>query len=394
MKRRVLPWITAAALAAAVAAAGLRTASGAEPFEINVLLSLSGPAAFIGKEELTSLQIIEKLVNQGGGIRGREIKFNVQDDQSNPQVGVQLANAIIAKKVPVIVGPTFTAVCSAVLPLVRENGPVMYCLSPGIHPVAGGYAFSATVGSGDMAIVIARFIREHAWNRVAIISSTDASGADFERGFDAALQRPENKALQLVAREHFAVSDVSVNAQMARIKAANPQVMIGWTAGTGFGVVLHGYHDVGLDVPVVGGNGNMIFAQLAQYTSFLPKELYFPGVLGLSIEGTPRGPVRDKQSVYFREYAKIGAKPDFPSNAAWDPTWLVLDGFKKLGFDASAEQMRDFIRSQHDWAGIDGVYDFRDPEQRGIGPMGDAMFRYDPGNVAFVPASKPGGALR
>lgn len=387
-------WLCALAASIMIVAAPLRPTLGAEPFEIGVLLSLSGPAAFIGKEELTSLQLIEKLVNAGGGIRGRQIKFDVQDDQSSPQTGVVLANALIAKKAPVILGPTFTAICSAVAPLVRDNGPVMYCYAPGIHPVAGGYVFSATVGSSDMAIVIAHFIRDHGWNRVSIISSTDASGADFERGFDAALRLPENHDLTLVAREHFATSDVSVNAQMARIKAANPQVMIGWTAGTGFGVVLHGYHDVGLDVPVVGGNGNMIFAQLAQYAGFLPSELYFPGVRGMSMDGTPKGPIRDKQAVYFRAYDQAGAKPDFPSNSAWDSTLLVLDAFRKLGFDATAQQIRDYIRDQHDWVGINGVYDFNDPEQRGIGPLGDAIFRYDPAKVAFVPASKPGGGLK
>lgn len=387
-------WLCALVAAALIFVAPVRPSSAADPYEINVLLSLSGSAAFIGKEELTSLQIIEKLVNQTGGIRGRQIKFSVQDDQSNPSLGVQLANGIIAKKVPVILGPTFTAICSAVSPLVRENGPVMYCYAPGIHPVAGSYVFSATVGSADMAVVIARFMREHNWNRVAIISSTDASGQDFEHGFDAALALPENKSLALVGREHFATSDVSVNAQMARIKAAAPQAMIGWTAGTGFGTVLHGYHDVGLEVPIVGGNGNMIFAQLAQYTGFMPKELYFPGVLGISMVQTPKGAVRDKQGIYFREYAKINAKPDFPSNAAWDATWLVLDAFRQYGFDVTAQQVRDFIRGQRAWTGIDGIYSFTDPEQRGIGPMGDAIFRYDPEQQAFIPASKPGGALK
>jgi|SRR5579883_3597834 branched-chain amino acid transport system substrate-binding protein len=387
-------WLGALVATALILSVGPKASAAPEPYEINVILSLTGSAAFIGKEEQTSLGIIERLVNQSGGVRGRPIKFAIQDDQSNPQVGVQIANSIIAKHVPVIIGPTFTAVCNAVLPLIRENGPVMYCLSPGIHPVAGGYAFSATVGSGDMALVIARFLRDHHWNRIALISSTDASGQDFERGFDKALALPENKSLQLVAREHFATSDVSVGAQMARIKAADPQAMIGWTAGTGFGTVLRGYHDAGLDIPIIGGNGNMIFAQLSQYAGFIPKELYFPGVLGMSMAQTPKGPVRDRQEIYFKEYAKIHAKPDFPSNAAWDATWLVIDAFKDLGFEATAPQIRDFIRSRRNWVGINGLYTFTDPEQRGIGVMGDAIFRYDPVQQAFIPASKPGGALR
>ncbi|HXF34201.1 MAG TPA: hypothetical protein VN603_06470 [Candidatus Acidoferrales bacterium] len=50
--------------------------------------------------------------------------------------------------------------------------------------------------------------------------------------------------------------------------------------------------------------------------------------------------------------------------------------------------------STRNWVGINGVYSFTDAEQRGIGVMGDAIFRYDPEQQAFIPASKPGGALK
>lgn len=127
------------------------------------------------------------------------------------------------------------------------------------------------------------------------MASNDASGQDFERGFDQTLGLPENAALHVVAREHFATSDLSVIAQVSRIKAAAPQVFVTWTTGTGFGTVLHAIHDVGLDVPVTASNGNMIPKQLAQYRAFMPAVLYFPGLRGTSEQGTAPGPVRDKQ---------------------------------------------------------------------------------------------------
>jgi branched-chain amino acid transport system substrate-binding protein len=255
----------------------------------------------------------------------------VQDDQSSPAVGVQLVNALAAKNVPAIFGPTASGVCSATYAIVKDTGPVSYCYAPGIHPARGSYAFSATVGSRDMASVIARWIRLKGWRRVAIISSTDASGQDFEHGFDAALGEPENASLHLIAREHFAVSDLTVTAQLSRIKTAAPQVLIAWTAGTGFGTVMHGVKDTGIDVPIVGGNGNMIPQQLEQYADFLPKDVYFPGGRGMSREGTGAGPVRDKQTVYFNAMSALGAKISFPNFAAWDSTFVMLDGFRDLG---------------------------------------------------------------
>ena len=383
--------------AAAALAALLVTQTGAiaaDPVNLPSILSLTGPAAFIGGEQQKALTAIERDVNAHGGIRGRQIHFVIQDDQSSPQLGVQLVNALAAKKTAAIFGPTTSGVCSAAYPIVKDNGPVIYCYAPGIHPAPGSYAFSATTGSKDMAAVIVRWVRLKGWKNVAIISSTDASGQDFEHGFDAALADPENASVKLVGREHFAVNDLTVSAQLSRIKTAGPQVIIAWTAGTGFGTVMHGLKDTGIDVPIVGGNGNMIPQQLASYADFLPKEVYFPGGRGMSAEGTGAGPVRDKQLVYFAAMKSIGTKVALPNFAAWDATFVMLDGYRDLGFDITAQQMRDSIRNRRGWVGINGIYDYRDAEQRGVGPMSCVIDRYDPVHGVFVPASKPGGFLR
>ncbi len=93
-----------------------------------------------------------------------------------------------------------------------------------------------------------------------------------------ALAVPENAGALDVVHEHFNVTDLSVNAQIERIKAANPQVLIAWTTGTPFGTVLRAVNDTGLNVPVYTNAGNLTYGQMAQYKDFLPKELDFPAV--------------------------------------------------------------------------------------------------------------------
>ncbi len=365
-----------------------------EPFEINLMISQTGAAAFLGQKQLESYTILQKLVNDSGGIRGRPLKFVFHDDQSSPQTGLQIANDLIAKKVPVIIGSSFAQVCAAVAPLVRENGPVLYCLSPGIHPVAGGYVFASSVGTRDMAAVFLRFLREHHWERIAVITSTDQTGQDFEGALNAELATRANAAFTVVAREHFAPGDITVSAQMARIKAANPQALFAWSAGTPFGTLLRGISEAGLELPVLGSNGNMIFKQLAQYAGFTPDQLLFPGTTALAPGTIQAGPIRDKQTAFFAAFKAAGIHPDNPNNTAWDPAGIVIDAFRKLGTDATAQQIRDFIRGQHGWVGINAVYDFSDPEQRGIGGYAIVVYRWDAKRAAFIPQSRPGGGLR
>src|ERR1700733_8170051 len=86
-----------------------------DTFEINAILALTGSAAFLGKAQAAALGIIEDQVNKSGGIAGRPIKFVIADDQSTPQVGIQLMNALIAKKVSAVIGSSTVAVCGAMV---------------------------------------------------------------------------------------------------------------------------------------------------------------------------------------------------------------------------------------------------------------------------------------
>jgi branched-chain amino acid transport system substrate-binding protein len=362
--------------------------------ELPTLLSVTGGAAFIGKEALQSLQLLADLENAQGGIRGKKLHIDLHDTTSTPATAVQLLNQVISSShPPAVFGPTFTAECNALAPLIT-SGPVVSCYSPGVHPPAGTFMFSGGVGSDSMAVAITTYFRGRGWTKVAIISSTDASGQDFEENFNKAMELPANSTLKLVAREHFATSDLTVNAQITRIKAASPQALIIWTAGTGLGVALHGVHDVGLDVPIMAGNGNMVRAQLSGYDAFLPKSLMFPGILGMTPLATSPASVKAAQAQYFGAYAKAGGKPDLPGALSWDPTHLLFDAYSAIGWNATADQLRAWIVSQHAWPGVNGIYDFAKYPQRGIGVDSCVIASWSASTHDFVAVSGPGGSAR
>jgi len=391
--RRSLSVIGAVAAAGLLAATPLAAATDVSgpPVEINALLPLTGPGAFIGTAGAKDLELIEGIVNKTGGIKGRPVKFVVADDQANPQVAVQLTSALVAKNVPVILGGVLANTCLAMVPIVAKSGPLHYCLSPGLHPKRGAYTFSASVSVFDDAVGTVRFFRQKGWTRVAIITATDAIGQEMDRSFATALALPENKGMQVVATEHFNPTDISIAGQVARVKSANPQAILTWVTGTPFGTLLHGLHDAGVDVPTSSSTGNMSFKQMAQYQSFLPTNLYFAGLRSMSREGTLPGPVHDAQDVYFDAFKAAGIRPDVLNAIDWDPAMIVVDAYRHIGPDATADQLRDYIDDLHGWAGTSGVYDFSDPEQRGLTIAALVVDRWDPAKNDFVPASHPGG---
>jgi branched-chain amino acid transport system substrate-binding protein len=355
------------------------------------VLPLTGPGAFLGQGERQSLQLVEKSVNGGGGIKGQELHFVFHDDQSSPQVGVQLASEIVAKQPAVLLGSSLVAICRAIVPLVK-NGPVEYCFSPGLHPDAGSYAFTASVSTLDLADAVVRYFRMKGWTRVALMVSSDATGQDAEDGLKQVLARPENKAMQVVTTQHFNINDVSVSAQIENVKAADPQCFIAWSTGTPIATIFRAMLQAGLDVPTATTDGNMTYAQMTQYADFLPRQLYIPAGEYAARDAAFLPPaVRQANDTLYALYAGMGAKPDEPAELAWEPAMLVVHALRTLGTNASATQIRDFLVHLKGYAGLDGIYDFEKVPQRGLDVTNAVVTLWSKQARSWGVVSKPAG---
>lgn len=377
----------------ALAATGPRPAHAAEPYQINVVMPLTGSGAFLGQGEKKALELAEKSVNDAGGIKGRPLQFIFHDDQSNPQVGVQLASGIVAQKPAIILGSSLVAVCRAIAPLVKNAGPVQYCFSPGLHPPPRSYSFTASVSTYDLAELAIRFFRQKGWTRLAFLFSADATGQDAENGFNRILAMPENKDMKVVANARFNITDVSVAAQIESIKAAHPQAFVAWSTGTPIATVFHGMIQADFNVPMATTDGNMTYQQMQSYASFLPKQLYIPaGQYVIRDPALVPPAVAKVQAEFYHVFDGAGIKPDEPSELAWQPAMIVIHALQTLGPSANAEQIRDFIANLDNYPSIDGILDFKKVAQRGLAVDNAVMTLWDPERQVWQVVSKPGGA--
>jgi branched-chain amino acid transport system substrate-binding protein len=374
---------------ALVLAAGARAAD----YDIHVILPMTGGGSFVGKGQQDSLDALAAVVNKDGGIAGRKLHFVYHDDQTSPQVAVQLANEVLADKPAVILGSSLVAMCAAIAPLMKD-GPVQYCLSPGYHPAAGSYIFSASSSSVDQVAAVIRFYRLKGWTKLAVLDTTDASGQDGDRAIDSVLARPENHDMHKVAFEHFNPTDVSVAAQIEKIKASGADALIAWSTGAPVATVFKGAIQAGLTIPIVPTSGNQTFAQMTQWAEFLPKQLFLPsaqfpehdGILKLD----PR--VEKAQHDMYAVLKERKLKADNMEATSWDAGLIVVAALRKLGPDATAAQIRDYIANLTDFAGIDGIYDFKANPERGLGAQSSIVVRYDAAGKRWEWMTKPGGA--
>ena len=107
----------------AVLALGSLAAIANEPIRIGSVLSVTGPAAFLGDPELKTLQLYVEDINKKGGVLGRQLQLVHYDDGSDANKANGFAKRLIEDdKVDVLIGGTTTGATMSMVPLVERAG--------------------------------------------------------------------------------------------------------------------------------------------------------------------------------------------------------------------------------------------------------------------------------
>jgi branched-chain amino acid transport system substrate-binding protein len=383
--------LVAGALCALLLAVAPSFGGAADPYEIYSIQAMTGGLSFVGKTGADALQAYEEYFNKTGGINGRPIHFVLEDAQTNPALAIQLVNELGSKHLPFIMGPTSAAECNAVYALAK-TGPVIWCYSSAVNGVPGSFEFQTSATNQDYNVAAMRWVNARGLKRIALISPTDATGQAYDRAIDAILKMSDNKALTLVDAEHFNPGDVSVAAQISKIQASGAQVLFVGTAGTPAGIAFHGITDAGLNIPVITGNGNASQAFMKQYAAILPKELYVESTHCLAPSAITGKAEKAAYGAYVAAMGAHGVPVDCLQSLAWDPALILTTALRKVGTNATAEQLRAYLAGMRNVAGVNGTYDFQRVPQRGLDDSAVVIIRWNAANNSWVPASKVGGA--
>jgi len=112
-------------------------------------------------------------------------------------------------------------------------------------------------------------------------------------------------------------------------------------------------------------------------------------------ENPPAGPFLNAVKQYNAAFKSIGVRPDATQAIGWDPAWIVVSAYRKLGPNPTADQLKAYISNLRGFIGATGVFNFQAVPQRGLSVTDSGlMVAWDPLKDAFVPISKIGGGLK
>jgi len=215
--------------AALVAFAALLPLAATAQVKIGVTLSTTGPASSLGIPEKNTIALLPKTVG------GQSIEYIVLDDASDSSSAVVNTRKLISEnKVDAIIGSTTTPNTLAMIDVVAEGEtPVISLASSAriIEPMSAKKAWVFKTPQTDTMMVLA--ILEHAARRgmktMGYVGFNDALGEAFHAEFE---KFAETRKIRIVASERYAPRDTSVTAQVLKLVAANPDMVVIGASGT------------------------------------------------------------------------------------------------------------------------------------------------------------------
>jgi branched-chain amino acid transport system substrate-binding protein len=196
--------------------------------EINIgaILPLTGDAGSYGAALKKGMDVALAGINAQGGINGKKLVVIVEDSQADPAKAVSAFNKLRSvDRVPMVLGDMFSAGTLAIAPIAERNKIIL--LSPSASAVdltkAGDYIFRIYPSDTYDGTYLAQFAhdKEHA-KTVAIVFMQTASISAVVQVFKSEFEKAGGK---VVCSEAYKEGDTDFRSQLAKAKAANPDVM-------------------------------------------------------------------------------------------------------------------------------------------------------------------------
>jgi branched-chain amino acid transport system substrate-binding protein len=177
--------IKSLAMAAAVALplSGLSIYSPAfaqQTVKIGSVLSVTGPASFLGEPEEKTLRMYVDKINAAGGVAGKKIELVIYDDGGDANKARTFATRLIEDdKVVAMVGGSTTGTTMAMIPVFEEAQVPFISLAGAIEVVepVRKYVFKTPHTDKMACEKIFENLKQRNLMKIAMISGTDGFGA-------------------------------------------------------------------------------------------------------------------------------------------------------------------------------------------------------------------------
>jgi branched-chain amino acid transport system substrate-binding protein len=365
MNKRLSHFAAVAALAAVLSWGS--SVSAADPIRIGSVLSVTGPAAFLGDPELKTLQLYIEKINKEGGVLGRPLELVQYDDGTDATKANSFVKRLIDDdKVDVLIGGTTTGSTMAMVPLAEKAGVPFVSLAGAvviIEPVKK-WVFKTPHTDRMAAEKVFEDLKKRGLTKVALLSETSGFG---QSGRKEAQALAPKMGITLLADETYGPKDTDMSPQLTKIRNT-PEVQALFIFGLGQGpaIVNKNLRQLGVGLPVYHAHG-VASEEFIRLSGTAAEGVRLPAAALLVADKLP---VNDPQKPVVTAYSKAYRdryKEDVSTfgGHAYDGLMLVTDAIKRAGSTDKAA-VRDALESTHGYIGTGGKVNFSPTDHLGL----------------------------
>ena len=335
--------------------------------KIGSILSVTGPASFLGDPEKKTLQIYVDEINAKGGVNGQKLELIVYDDGANPNKSRTFATRLVEQdKVVAVIGPSTTGATLADMPVFEDAHIPMISLAGAvqiIRPVRKWVFKTPATDTMACEKIFADLKRRHL-THVALISGTGAFG----KSMSIECHKVAGKnGIKIMTEETYGPRDSDMTPQLTKIRdTPGVQAVINPGFGQGPAIVTRNYRQVGIKVPLYESHG-VCSKQYIKLAGGAAEGVRLPCS---SLLIADKLPANDPQKPILVGYArtfqqKTGQAVSTFGGHAYDGLMILVDAMKRAKSSDPAK-VRDEIEKTKGYIGADGIVNMSPSDHLGL----------------------------
>lgn len=371
-------------LAATAALALLGTAAQAE-IKIGSVLSVTGPASFLGDPEKKTLEMYVAEINAKGGVNGQQIKVFIYDDGGDANKARTFATRLVEEdKVDAVVGGSITGAALAMRDIFEDAKTPFMALAGAaaiVVPVRP-YVFKTPHTEPMSCGKIFEDLKKRNLLKIGMISGTDGWGKAMR---EECIKMAPQYGITVVKDEIYGAADSDMTPQLTNIKnTAGVQAVINCGFGQGPAIVTRNYRQLNITVPFYQSHGvsSKSYINLAGPAA---EGVRLPAAALLVADKLPNNdPLKKVALEYKNKFEKETGQPvsTFGGHMR-DGLFIVVEAMTRAK-SADKAKVRDEMEKTKNFVGTGGMVNMSASDHLGLDLTSFRMLEIKDGDWALV----------
>lgn len=369
----------------AAVAVSVMPAFAADPIRIGSVLSVTGPASFLGDPQKRTIEMLAEQINAKGGIDGRKIELVIYDDGGDANTARTFATRLVEQdKVQALVGGSTTGTTMAMIPVLEDAEIPFMSMAGAIQVVQPVKKWVFKTPHTDIMACEKIFtdLNARKISTIALVSATDGFGRSMR---DQCVAVAPKYGIKIVHEESFGPRDTDMTPQLTNVRSkSDVQAVVVPGIGQAPAIMVRNYKQLNITLPLYVSHGVASKEFIALSGGSEGVRLPAPALL-LGEKLASDDVQRPAVVAYNTAYEKQTGQPVSAFGGFMHDGFMMVVEAMRGAKSSDPKKVRDRLEATQKYVGVNGVYTMSPTDHMGLDLSGFRIVQITKGDWASVP---------